>query len=136
MEDEIGVIGVGNIGFGISSNLLKSGFKVYVYDVRTEPLEELRKKGAIVADSVSEMARMCPVVFSVLMDYKQNLKVLCGSDGLLANMEKGGHVFVCSTVSPAEVINLSKLAKDFGISLLDAPVSGGAGTPVYVIGSD
>lgn len=126
MEDKVGVLGVGNMGFGIGSNLLKAGFKVFVYDIRPEPLEDLRKKKAVVVDTVKEMARLCPVVFSVLLDYNQNLNVLSGSDGLLENMDKGGCVFVCSTISPAEAIELSKLAEGHGVNLLDSPVSGGA----------
>ena len=70
MDDIVGVVGVGNMGFGISSNLLKAGFKVFVYDIRTEPLEAIQKKGAVVASSVKELARVCPLVFSVLLNYE------------------------------------------------------------------
>jgi 3-hydroxyisobutyrate dehydrogenase-like beta-hydroxyacid dehydrogenase len=141
MRKEIGVIGLGNMGYGISTNLLKAGFNVSVYDIRSEPMEKLRGKGAVVVSSVQEMARNCPLVFSVLLDYPQTLDILTGSNGLFDNMEEGGSVFVCSTLSPSQVRELAALAKKRGIHLLDAAISGGsqgaeAGTLTMMIGGD
>ena len=65
MENNVGVVGVGNMGSGISKNLIKAGFNVIVYDLRPEPLEEIKKKGATVASSLKELAQQCPIVFSV-----------------------------------------------------------------------
>jgi 3-hydroxyisobutyrate dehydrogenase-like beta-hydroxyacid dehydrogenase len=141
MRKEVGVIGLGNMGSGISANLLKAGFNVFVYDIRSEPLEKLREKGAVVASSVQEMARSCPLVFSVLLDYTQTLDILTGSSGLFDNMEEGGSVFVCSTLSPSQVKELAALAKKKGVHLLDAAMSGGsqgaaAGKLTMMIGGD
>ncbi len=141
MENNVGVVGVGNMGFGISSNLLKAGFKVTVYDARPEPLERIKKKGATVADSLKELAGECPVVFSVLLDYQQNINVLEGPKGLVENMNDGSCIFVCSTISPAQARDLYKIAQAQGIRLLDCPVSGGqeganAGTLSLMIGGD
>lgn len=141
MRKEVGVIGVGNIGFGIASNLLKAGFHVFVYDLRPEPMDKLKAKGAAAVSGVREMARSCPLVFSVLLDYKQNLDALTGPDGLFECMEKDGSVFVCSTISPAQARELAALAQRKGIHLLDTPVSGGqrgaeAGTLSIMVGGD
>jgi len=139
MESQVGVIGVGNMGFGVASNLLKAGFKVFVYDVRPEPLEALREKGGVVVTNIREMARACSTVFSVLLDHQQNSEVLTGPDGLLENMEKGSFVFICSTISPEQARGFADLAENHGIHLLDSPVSGGAqgamaGTLTIMIG--
>jgi 3-hydroxyisobutyrate dehydrogenase-like beta-hydroxyacid dehydrogenase len=141
MRKEVGVIGLGNMGFGIASNLLKAGFHVFVYDIRPEPMDKLKAKGAVAVSGVREMARSCPLVFSVLLDYKQNLDTLTGPDGLFEGMEEGGSVFVCSTLSPAQVRELAAFAQKRGIHLLDAPMSGGiqgaeAGTLSIMIGGD
>ena len=141
MENKVGVIGVGNMGSGICSNLLKAGFKVFVYDIRPEPLEEMRKKGAVVTPNLPALAQECPLVFSVLIDYDQNLSILEGPEGLLENLAEGSCIFICSTISPTHVQALSKLAAERGTRLLDAPVSGGAegasaGTLSLMIGGD
>ncbi len=139
MESQVGVIGVGNMGFGIASNLIKAGFQVFAYDVRPEPLELLREKGGIVVADIREMAKACPTVFSVLLDYRQNLEVLTGAEGLLENTDRDSCVFICSTLSPEQVKRLADLAEGRGIHLLDSPVSGGAqgamaGTLTIMIG--
>jgi 3-hydroxyisobutyrate dehydrogenase len=139
MQSQVGVIGVGNIGFGIASNLIEAGFKVFAYDVRLEPLEALREKGGVIVADIREMAKACPTVFSVLLDYQQNLEVLTGAEGLLENTDRGSCVFICSTLSPEQVKGFADLAESRGIRLLDSPVSGGAqgaiaGTLTIMIG--
>ena len=141
MEVKVGVIGVGNIGFGMCCNLLKAGFKVVAYDVRPEPLEALRGKGATIAPYPATVGQECPLVFSVVLDYPQNLVILDGPAGLLRNMTPGSTVFVCSTISPAQARELAALAARQNIRLLDCPVSGGrkgadAGTLTLMIGGD
>jgi 3-hydroxyisobutyrate dehydrogenase-like beta-hydroxyacid dehydrogenase len=141
LDDRVGVVGVGNMGFGISSNLLKAGFKVFVYDIRPEPLEAIQKKGAVVASCVKELAQKCPLVFSVLLNYEQNLSVFSGPEGLVENMTEGGCVFVCSTISPKQARTLAEMAEEHGIRFLDAPISGGvegarAGTLSVMVGGN
>ena len=141
MEKSVGVIGIGNMGIGMATNLLKSGFNVHVYDIRPEPLEEMKKKGAVVASSLVELAKACPVVFSVLLDFKQNLSVIEGPEGLAENMAEGSCLFVCSTLAPSQAVGLSKLVEEKGIRFLDSPISGGveggmAGTLSIMIGGD
>ena len=43
---KVGLIGVGNMGMGMSRNILKAGHELTVYDVRPEPLETLAKAGS------------------------------------------------------------------------------------------
>jgi putative dehydrogenase len=141
MRKKVGVIGLGNMGMGIASNLLKAGFYVYAYDIRPEPMKELAQRGAIAVANVCEMAGKCPLVFSVLLDYKQNLDNLTGPKGLFENMEEGSSVFICSTLSPEQVKDLAAAASKRGVHLLDAPISGGkigadAGTLSIMIGGD
>lgn len=141
MGNKVGVVGIGNMGIGIGSNLLKAGFEVMVYDIRPEQLDALREKGADVAPDIPSLAKACRTVFSVLLDYDQNLSVISGSDGLAENMSEGGCIFVCSTISPVQARALAKVADPFGLRLLDSPISGGAegaraGTLSVMIGGD
>ena len=52
---KVGLIGVGNMGMGMSRNILKAGHELTVYDVRPEPLETLAKEGARAAASPREV---------------------------------------------------------------------------------
>jgi len=141
MGNQIGVVGIGNMGMGIAGNLLTAGFDVMVYDIRPEPLVALREKGATVAPDIPALAKSCRTVFSVLLNYDQNLSVLSGPDGLAEKMTEGGSIFVCSTISPEQARALAQIAVSCGVRLLDAPISGGAegamaGTLSVMIGGD
>ena len=52
---KVGLIGVGNMGMGMSRNILKAGHELTVYDVRPEPLETLAQEGANAAASPREV---------------------------------------------------------------------------------
>ena len=52
---KVGLIGVGNMGMGMSRNILKAGHELTVYDVRPEPLETLVQEGAYAATSPREV---------------------------------------------------------------------------------
>ena len=141
MGTKIGVIGTGNIGFGMCCNLLEAGFELVVYDVRSEPLSALDSRGANIVSSPADVGRACRLVFSVVFDHPQNLAVLQGPDGLLEKMAPGGCIFMCSTISPAHARELAGLAAAYNIQLLDCPVSGGQqgathGALTLMIGGD
>jgi 3-hydroxyisobutyrate dehydrogenase-like beta-hydroxyacid dehydrogenase len=53
----IGFIGRGRMGKPMAINLLKSGYDVAACDVRYEPVRELAKLGATVAQSPKELTR-------------------------------------------------------------------------------
>ncbi len=55
----IGFIGLGKMGRGVASNLLKAGYAVTVYDVDPLAVERLVVGGARAASNVQEMARGC-----------------------------------------------------------------------------
>ncbi len=139
MGKRVGVIGLGNIGFGMAGNLLKAGFEVVACDIRREAVDGLKKKGAAIAANAGAVGKECSVVFSVVLNYPQNLVVLEGPDGLLQNMKAGDTIFVCSTISSAQARELAAKAAKYSIRLLDSPVSGGregaeAGTLALMVG--
>jgi L-threonate 2-dehydrogenase len=139
LEKRVGIIGLGNIGFGMASNLLKAGFQVVACDLRQEVVKALEKKGAVIAANAGAVGKQCSVVFSVVLNYPQNLAILEGPEGLLQSMAAGGTIFVCSTISPAQARELAAKAVKHNLRLLDSPVSGGregaeAGTLALMVG--
>ena len=51
LDQNIGFIGVGNMGFPMALRLIKAGYTVTVFDLNPEPLEQLSKAGANVASN-------------------------------------------------------------------------------------
>jgi 2-hydroxy-3-oxopropionate reductase len=96
-----------------------------VWNRSPEPAAELAAAGATVARTPAELAAAAPVVLTMLPDLPQVEEVLHREDGLLAGMGRGSVLVVMGTVSPVGVRELGARLEPAGVSLVDAPVSGG-----------
>jgi putative dehydrogenase len=123
---KVGLIGAGNMGMGLSRNILKAGHELTVYDVRPEPLETLVKEGARAAASPREVGTAADSVFIMVLNVDQFKTVLLGEDGLLAGLEPGSTVICTATIGRSQVIEVAELVTAKGVNIVDAPVSGGA----------
>ncbi|ADL08625.1 phosphogluconate dehydrogenase (NAD(+)-dependent, decarboxylating) [Thermosediminibacter oceani] len=52
---EIGLIGIGKMGYNLTLNLLSKGYTTVIYDIDKEKLKGLDKKGAIFAESIQDL---------------------------------------------------------------------------------
>ena len=120
----IGVIGLGNMGIGIASNLLKNGFQVWGYDVSHERLNIFEEMGGSLA-KIKDFAPECDAIFIMVMNGDQVKEALFGGQGLSQFMQKGATVIVTATIHASEIIEMASQLEDFGINLIDSPVSGG-----------
>ena len=120
-----GVIGVGAMGMGVAKRLLARGYAVHVRDIRREAEDEARAAGATVCASAAEVAAVCPVVITLVVDARQTEDVVFGRRGVSEGMQPGGVLVMCSTVSPEFSGPLAERLAPHGILALDAPVSGG-----------
>ena len=123
---KVGLIGVGNMGMGMSRNILKAGHELTVYDVRPEPLETLAKEGARAAASPREVGTAADNVFTMVLNVDQVKAALLGEEGLLAGLKPGSTVICTATIGRSQVIEVAELVTAKGIHIVDAPVSGGA----------
>ena len=123
---KVGLIGVGNMGMGMSRNILKAGHELIAYDVRPEPLETLAKEGARAAASPREVGIAADSVFIMVLNVEQVKAALLGGDGLLAGLNPGSTVICTATIGRSQVIEVGELVTAKGIRIVDAPVSGGA----------
>ena len=123
---KVGLIGAGNMGMGLSRNILKAGHELTVYDVRPEPLETLVKEGARAAASPREVGAAADSVFVMVLNVDQFKAVLLGEGGLLAGLEPGSTVICTATIGRSQVIEVAELVTAKGVHIVDAPVSGGA----------
>lgn len=120
----VGFVGLGNIGKPMALRLAAAdGVDLVVYDVAEAPLAELAEAGAGVASSVADLATRVDVVCVMVRDDEQVREVLAHVVGSAA---EGVVVVVHATVSPETPRQLASYAHGHGVTVLDAPVSGGA----------
>ncbi|HET8627855.1 MAG TPA: 2-hydroxy-3-oxopropionate reductase [Thermomicrobiales bacterium] len=135
----IGVIGLGIMGKPMARNLIKAGYSLVVHNRSRGPVEELAGEGAATADSPRAVAERADVVITMLPDSPDVEAVLAGEDGVFAGARRGLIVIDMSTISPVVTQQLAAQARELGVGMLDAPVSGGdkgaiAGTLSIMVG--
>ena len=127
----VGIIGVGAMGGAMAECLIRKGFDVVVRDVVPERVAALARLGATAAASAFDVARMAPIVLTVVVDAPQTDAVLFGEDGdpgalaATATAAESATFVMCSTVLPEYVARLGTQCAERGVALVDAPISGG-----------
>jgi 3-hydroxyisobutyrate dehydrogenase-like beta-hydroxyacid dehydrogenase len=101
----------------------------------------LLEKGAKWADTPREVAQSCEVVITSLPTPQDVENVVYGADGLKDGWKQGDIFIDMSTNSVSTVRKIAETAKSMGVTVLDAPVSGGttgaeAGTLAIMVGGD
>lgn len=119
-----GFIGLGNLGIAIAENLLEKQKPLYVFNRTKTKAEALSAKGAIVCDSVKELAAQCDIVFSIVSDDAALNDITTGPGGIAANLKKDGIHVSLSTILPATSVALHQLHSKQGSQYLACPVMG------------
>lgn len=135
----IAFIGLGHMGQPMVKNLLNAGYKVTVFDVVPEAVKAAEKLGAIAGISLSEMAKQADVVITMVQTGDQVSSLCLGKDGLFTHAKKGSLFIDCSSIDITTCRTLHSAAEKLGLSMVDAPVSGGtkgaeAGTLTFMVG--
>jgi 3-hydroxyisobutyrate dehydrogenase-like beta-hydroxyacid dehydrogenase len=116
-----GVIGLGNIGKGIATNLVADGNEVVVHDVDTDAMAAIT--GATAAPDVGSVARLADVTLLSLPTPDIVADVAAAWAGAAA---PGAILVDLSTNSPAVVRELGERLTASGHHLVEAPLTGGA----------
>lgn len=137
----VGYIGLGNIGKPSAMHLVCDDFNVFVYDVYQPSVDELVEAGATGCASVAKLASACDHIGICVRDDAQVEELLHGEGGILDNAAPGSYVAIHSTVTQANLLKWNTEAREKGICLLDAPITGGAhraadGTLCYMVGGE
>ncbi|MCC6948904.1 MAG: NAD(P)-dependent oxidoreductase [Bradyrhizobiaceae bacterium] len=125
---KIGFIGVGNMGWPMAANLVAGGFGVTAFDARPEQAARWAKEtGRESTTDLAALGRSVDVVITMLPSGREVRDVLTRMDNgaLVANLRKGAIVVDMSTADPVGTRELGKELAERGITLIDAPVSGG-----------
>ena len=123
---QIGFIGLGIMGRGMTNNLLKAGHKVTVWNRTAARMDEFAAAGAQTASSPAALAAQCDVMLVCVSDTPDVEAVLFGENSVSAGIKSGALVVDHSTISPQKTIEMAKRLNAQGAAYLDAPVSGGS----------
>ncbi len=118
--NNIGFIGLGNLGFPIATNLLKAGYDIKVYNRTKEKASALIALGAKSVTHPFEVASPGGIVITLVSDDAALREVAC--DEFAKALGKGGLHISMSTIGADTSRALALHHKQFGVSYLAAPV--------------
>lgn len=113
------------MGKPMALNIMRAGYDLVVHNRSRASVRELVEKGAIPANSPAEVASQVDVVFTNLPDSPDVELVTLGESGIIEGARQGLIYIDNSTIKPATARRVGAALADKGVTMLDAPVSGG-----------
>jgi len=137
----VGFIGLGSQGAPMARRILEGGYPTTLWARRQASVEPFADTAAQIAGSPAELAAASDLVCLCVVGDADVTEVVTGKTGVLAGLEPGGVIAVHSTVHPDTCRELAVRASEQGVSVVDAPVSGGGpaaaqGTLLVMVGGD
>ncbi|XP_050962086.1 cytokine-like nuclear factor N-PAC isoform X4 [Labeo rohita] len=123
-DKRIGFLGLGLMGSGVVSNLLKMGHVVTVWNRTAEKCDLFIQEGARLGRTPAEVVSMCDITFSCVSDPKAARDLVLGPSGVLQGIRPGKCYVEMSTVDPETITELAQVITSRGGRFLEAPVSG------------
>jgi 3-hydroxyisobutyrate dehydrogenase len=137
----VGFIGLGSQGGPMARRIVEGGYETTLWARRPATLEPFADTAAKIAESPAELAAASDLVCLCVVGDADIAEITDDEHGLLAAMKPGGVIAVHSTVHPNTCRDLAKKAGSQGVSVIDAPVSGGGpaaseGRLLVMVGGD
>lgn len=141
MNNKVGFVGLGNMGFPMVNNLINAGYKVCGFDVDKEKEVQLLKAGGRVGFTLETLTNEVDVILSSLPTPQIVESVYFDEGGLIDHSFAGKMLIDLSTISPELDREIGNSAKEKKVSYLGAPVSGSvsgaeAATLSVMVGGD
>jgi 3-hydroxyisobutyrate dehydrogenase len=135
----IGFIGLGNMGGPMAQNLAKAGHELKAFDLSKDALAKVKDAGASIAESAADAAKGVEVVVTMLPAGAHVRSVYLEGDKILEAATEGTLFIDSSTIDIDTAREVSEAAKAKGLTMVDAPVSGGVmaaegGTLTFMVG--
>ncbi len=124
MNIAVGMVGIGLMGHGIASNLVKHGHALAVLEhAGNQPLDGLKAAGVQIFQRAAALAARSDVVILVLTGSPQVEAVLTGPGGVVEGLRPGTVVIDCSTAIPSSTVRMAQLVQAAGGRFLDTPMT-------------
>lgn len=122
------VYGLGSMGMGMATSLVKSGIRTYGFDVNKDAVQRFVSAGGLHAEPESVAGQLDAVIL-VVLNARQTESILFGDGdacGIVPSLNPGTVVMACATM-PADVAqSLAQRCAEAQVLYLDAPISGGS----------
>ncbi|OQE31278.1 hypothetical protein PENSTE_c001G04692 [Penicillium steckii] len=125
----VGFVGLGAMGFGMATHLVKQGYPVHGFDVFPASVDRFKAAGGIPASSLQESAKDKQYYVCMVASAPQAQSVLFGEAGIVEVLPQNATLLLCSTVPASYAQSVAAELQTRGrgdIYFIDAPVSGGA----------
>ena len=120
----IGMIGIGMMGHGIASNLVKHGHTLSVLaHAGNQPIDDLVQQGVNTFNTPKDLAAHSDVIILCVTGTPQVEAVLMGEDGVLKGLRPNTIVIDCSTAIPASTEKIAQAVAVQGGLFMDAPMT-------------
>jgi 3-hydroxyisobutyrate dehydrogenase len=123
-QKKVALLGLGLMGTGMAGRLLDSGYALTVYNRTAEKAQPFVERGAKFAKTPADAAADAEIIISMLADDPVCREAWLGKNSALLSAPAGAVLVESSTVTPAWIEELDKAAKERGLDLIDAPVTG------------
>ncbi len=138
---KVGFVGLGTMGGAMAANAARAGFEVLAWNRTSGRAAELGELGVRLAISPAALAAQSEIAITMVSDSPDVEAVLFGPDGVATGASAGTLVVDMSTISPSATRDFAARLATHGVSMLDAPVSGGSegarkGTLSIFVGGD
>ena len=120
----IAFLGTGLMGAPMARNLLRTGYRLQVWNRTPDKAAALEPDGAIPFDDPCDAVRAADVLITMLKDGPAVREVVF-DQGVADALPQGATHIDMGSIGPAEAIEHAQLHEKLGHPCLDAPVSGG-----------
>ncbi len=121
----VGFIGLGSQGGPMARRIVEGGFETTLWARRAASLEPYADTAAKTVGSPADLGAASDLVCICVVGDDDVREVLYGESGVLAGIAPGGVIAIHSTVHPDTCREIAEKARAQGVSVIDAPVSGG-----------
>jgi 3-hydroxyisobutyrate dehydrogenase len=121
----IGFIGIGVMGRSMAGHLLDAGHSLHVYNRTRNKAQDLLDRGASWQETPGKVAAEADVIITIVGFPSDVEAVYLGEDGILAHARSGSIAIDMTTSCPSLAAKVAEQAHSKGVTVLDAPVSGG-----------
>ena len=133
----IAFVGLGNMGGGMATNLVKAGHTVRAFDLSESAIAKAKANGCATFTSVAEAVTGADAIVTMLPNGSIVENVY--SNDVIGKANAGALLLDCSTIDVATARKIAGAAQSAGYPMVDAPVSGGiaaanGGTLTFMVG--
>ena len=122
----VALLGLGTMGGAMAANLARAGVPLTVWNRTPGRAAALTALGAVEARTPGHAAAGADIVLICVSDTRDVEAILFGPDGVADGARPGLLVIDCSTIAPAATREFAARLAELGVSMVDAPVSGGS----------